>query len=142
MDIADIDLVSVDHVLMTTRAVRKRLDLTRPVEREVIEECINIAIQAPTGGNDQGWHFVVVTDAATITQITTDQATKKRMACSSQSRMSSGCARSSRRRRGSSTPRPRRRKSRGDTLRSRCSPGYSGASTRQPNSRAKSRVRE
>jgi nitroreductase len=48
MDSADIDLASVDHVLMTTRAVRKRFDLTRPVEREVIERCIEIAIQAPT----------------------------------------------------------------------------------------------
>ncbi len=48
MNIADIDLASVDHVLMTTRAVGRRLDLTRPVEREVIEGCIEIAIQAPT----------------------------------------------------------------------------------------------
>lgn len=53
----------VDKLLTTTRSVRKRLDLSRPVEREVIEACLNIAIQAPTGGNSQGWHFVVVTDA-------------------------------------------------------------------------------
>lgn len=51
-----------DELLMTTRAVRKRLDLDRPVEREVIEECIEIAIQAPTGSNRQNWHWVVVTD--------------------------------------------------------------------------------
>ncbi len=57
-----VDLKTVDKLLMTTRSVRKRLDLTRPVERPVIEECLEIAIQAPTGGNSQGWHFVVVTD--------------------------------------------------------------------------------
>ena len=63
MDIADIDLVSVDHVLMTTRAVRKRLDLARPVGREVIERCIEIAIQAPTALYGETWHFIVITDA-------------------------------------------------------------------------------
>ncbi len=56
------DLAAVDHILTTTRSVRKRLDLTRPVEPEVIEEAIEIALQAPTGSNIQGWHFVVVTD--------------------------------------------------------------------------------
>lgn len=54
--------LSADEVLTTTRSVRKRLDLERPVEREVIEECIDIALQAPTGSNGQGWHFVVVED--------------------------------------------------------------------------------
>jgi nitroreductase len=44
--------------------VRKRLDLTRPVERGVLEECLALAQQAPTGGNRQGWGFVVVTDPA------------------------------------------------------------------------------
>jgi nitroreductase len=56
------DLSSVDHLLTTTRAVRKRLDLQRPVEPEVIEECLRLAIQAPTGGNSQGWRWLVVTD--------------------------------------------------------------------------------
>src|SRR6185295_15354879 len=51
-----------DQLLTTTRAVRKRLDLDRPVEPSVIEECLQIAIQAPTGSNLQRWHFVVVTD--------------------------------------------------------------------------------
>jgi nitroreductase len=51
-----------DEVLSTTRAVRKRLDLTRPVEREVLEECLRLAQQAPTASYSQGWHFVVVTD--------------------------------------------------------------------------------
>ena len=57
------DLESVDHILTTTRSVRKRLDLTRAVDPELIEECIEIAIQAPTGSNLQGWYFMVVTDA-------------------------------------------------------------------------------
>ncbi len=58
------DLTTADHLLTTTRSVRKRLDLTRPVEPEVIERCIEIALQAPTGSNLQGWHFLVVTDSA------------------------------------------------------------------------------
>jgi nitroreductase len=53
-----------DQLLTTTRSVRKRLDLERPVEREVIEECLEVAIQAPTGSNMQGWHWVFVTDPA------------------------------------------------------------------------------
>jgi nitroreductase len=52
-----------DELLSTTRAVRKRLDLERPVEREVLEECLGLAQQAPTASYSQGWHFVVVTDA-------------------------------------------------------------------------------
>jgi len=51
-----------DQLLSTTRAVRKRLDLTRPVERELLQECLELAFQAPTGGNLQGWHFVLVTE--------------------------------------------------------------------------------
>lgn len=53
-----------DQLLTTTRSVRKRLDFARPVEPEVIRECLEIAVQAPTGGNLQIWSFVVVTDAA------------------------------------------------------------------------------
>jgi nitroreductase len=52
-----------DEVLSTTRAVRRRLDLTRPVEREVLEACLRLAQQAPTASFAQNWHFVVVTDA-------------------------------------------------------------------------------
>jgi len=55
--------LSPDELLTTTRSVRKRLDVERPVEREVLEECLAIAQQAPTGGNAQAWGFVVVTDA-------------------------------------------------------------------------------
>jgi nitroreductase len=58
------DLATVDHLLTTTRSVRKRLDLKRPVPRALVDECIKIALQAPTGSNTQGWHFLVVTDAA------------------------------------------------------------------------------
>jgi nitroreductase len=54
-----------DDLLSTTRSVRLRLDLTRPVEHSLIKECLDIAQQAPTGGNQQGWSFVVVTDAET-----------------------------------------------------------------------------
>ena len=64
-----LDLTSVDHVLTTTRSVRRRLDLTRPVEPEVIEECLRLAIQAPTGGNTQGWRWIVVTDAELRAQL-------------------------------------------------------------------------
>lgn len=56
------DITTTDKLLTTTRSVRKRLDLTRPVEPQIIEECLEIAIQAPTGSNSQGWHFMVVTD--------------------------------------------------------------------------------
>jgi nitroreductase len=52
-----------DELLSTTRSVRRRLDLSRPVEREVIEECLHLAQQAPTASNSQRWHFVIVTDA-------------------------------------------------------------------------------
>jgi nitroreductase len=55
--------LTADQVLTTTRSVRKRLDLTRPVEPELIRECLEIALQAPSGSNSQQWHFVVVTDA-------------------------------------------------------------------------------
>ena len=55
--------LSVDEVLTTTRSVRKRLDLDKPVPREVLLECLELAIQAPTGSNSQGWQWVFVDDA-------------------------------------------------------------------------------
>jgi nitroreductase len=64
-----LDLSTVDHLLSSTRAVRKRLDLARPVEPEVIEECLRLAIQAPTGSNSQGWRWIVVTDEAKRTAL-------------------------------------------------------------------------
>jgi nitroreductase len=51
-----------DEVLTTTRSVRKRLDLTRSVPMQLVRECLQLALQAPTGGNSQSWHWVVVTD--------------------------------------------------------------------------------
>jgi nitroreductase len=54
--------MSFDHVLLTTRAVRRRLDLHRPVEMEVLRECFELAQQAPTQSDTQGFHFIVVTD--------------------------------------------------------------------------------
>jgi len=56
--------LSADDVLSTTRAVRKRLDLDRPVERAVLMECLELAVQAPTGSNSQGWQWIFVEDAA------------------------------------------------------------------------------
>jgi nitroreductase len=58
-----IDVRNADHLLSTTRAVRKRLDLDRPVSREVILECLRLATQAPTASNEQTWRWMVVTDA-------------------------------------------------------------------------------
>ncbi|POX90691.1 nitroreductase [Mycobacterium kansasii] len=57
------DLASVDELLTTTRSVRRRLDLNRPVGREVILECLRLATQAPTASNAQDWRWLVITDA-------------------------------------------------------------------------------
>ena len=57
-----IDIGSVDQALMTTRAVRRRLDLTRPVDRQIILDCIDIAEQAPSGGNQGSRRWIVVED--------------------------------------------------------------------------------
>jgi hypothetical protein len=59
---APMDLATVDKLLTTTRTVRKRLDVTRAVAPEILQTCLEIAIQAPTGGNIPRYHFVVVTD--------------------------------------------------------------------------------
>ena len=56
--------LSPDELLTSTRAVRKRLDFDRPVARALVEECVEIAVQAPSGSNRQGWHWVLVDDAA------------------------------------------------------------------------------
>jgi nitroreductase len=57
------DIPTVDELLSTTRAVRRRLDVARPVERDIIFECLQLAIQAPTASNDQNWRWMVITDA-------------------------------------------------------------------------------
>ena len=54
--------LSPDALLTTTRSVRKRLDLTRPVPVALIEECLRIAQQAPCGSGRQAAHWIVVTD--------------------------------------------------------------------------------
>jgi nitroreductase len=61
----EFDLTQTDELLATTRAVRKRLDLDRAVPRELITECLELAVQAPTGSNSQGWRWLVVEDADT-----------------------------------------------------------------------------
>ena len=58
-----IDVANSDLLLSTTRSVRKRLDFDRPVEREVLLECLQLAVQAPTASNRQTWRWMVVTDA-------------------------------------------------------------------------------
>jgi nitroreductase len=57
-------LLTPDELLTTTRAVRKRLDLTRAVPLELVRECLEVALQAPSGSNRQTWHWVVVTETA------------------------------------------------------------------------------
>jgi nitroreductase len=54
--------LSPDELLSTTRSVRRRLDLTRQVDATLIEQYLDLAQQAPSGGNQQGWSFVIVTD--------------------------------------------------------------------------------
>ena len=71
------DISSVDELLSTTRAVRRRLDLQRPVERQVILDCLELVMQAPTASNEQSWRWMVVTDAdkrAAIAEIYRDIA--------------------------------------------------------------------
>jgi len=63
------DLEQTDALLTTTRAVRKRLDLERPVPREIINECLEIAVQAPTASNSQTWRWMVIDDPQRRTQI-------------------------------------------------------------------------
>ena len=64
------DLATIDHLLTSTRSVRRRLDLSRPVEADVIQRCLDIAIQAPAGGNLARYHFLVVTDPSKRSEIT------------------------------------------------------------------------
>ncbi|NND66193.1 MAG: nitroreductase family protein, partial [Halioglobus sp.] len=66
---ADSQLDSAEYVLTTTRSVRKRLDLGRPVQRPVVEECLEIALQAPNGSNLNSWRWVIVDDRDTINRI-------------------------------------------------------------------------
>jgi nitroreductase len=58
-----------DELLSTTRAVRKRLDLAKPVERDVLLDCVNLAVQAPSGSNSQRWHWLFVSDPHTKSEL-------------------------------------------------------------------------
>jgi nitroreductase len=61
--------LSVDEVLTTTRTVRKRLDVTRPVPRALLEECLDVALQAPNGSNRNLWRWIIVDDPAMIAKL-------------------------------------------------------------------------
>jgi nitroreductase len=61
--------LSVDEALSTTRAVRKRLDVSRPVPRAVLEECLELALQAPNGANRNEWRWIIVDDPALIARL-------------------------------------------------------------------------
>ena len=65
MSAADFDLTQFDEILSTARSVRRKLDFERPVEREVLFDCIDVAVQAPTGLGGENWRFVVVDEADT-----------------------------------------------------------------------------
>ncbi len=62
-------MLTPDELLTTTRSVRKRLDLSRPVPLDLVRECLEIATQAPSGSNSQQWHWIVITDPAVRAQI-------------------------------------------------------------------------
>jgi len=61
--------LSPDQVLTTTRAVRRRLDLARPVPRAIVERCMEIALQAPNGSNLNTWRWIAVDDRPTIARM-------------------------------------------------------------------------
>jgi len=61
-------MLNADEVLVTTRSVRKRLDLSRPVSRALIAECLDIAFQAPNGSNQNTWQWVVIDDRELVRQ--------------------------------------------------------------------------
>jgi len=65
------DLAETDRLLSTTRAVRRRLDLSRPVERETVLDCVRLAQQAPTASNTQTWRWLVVTEPSLRSEIAT-----------------------------------------------------------------------
>src|SRR5215210_2883203 len=67
---SDIDLAAADHLLTTTKQVRKRLDLSRPVPRDLLLECIDIASHAPMGGNQERNRWMIIDDPAIKAEIT------------------------------------------------------------------------
>ena len=71
------DLDDVDRLLTTTKAVRRRLDLDRPVPREVLVECLRLASYAPSASNAQEWHWVVVDDPEILRRAVGEQYRKR-----------------------------------------------------------------
>jgi nitroreductase len=69
VSVAELLPLTPDELLSTTRAVRRRLDLSRPVPLAVIREALEVALQAPSGGNRQRWHWIVVTDPELKAQV-------------------------------------------------------------------------
>ena len=67
---------TIDWVLTTTRAVRRRLDLDRAVDLDVVLECLDLALQAPTGGDFQGWRYIVITEPDTKARSGTSTSTR------------------------------------------------------------------
>ena len=63
------DIENIEHVLKTARSVRRKLDFSRPVSREDLEACIDVAVQAPTGIIGENWRFLIVTDPEPKRQI-------------------------------------------------------------------------
>jgi nitroreductase len=61
--------LTIDDVLTTTRAVRKRLDISRPVPRALIEQCLELAFQAPNGSNKNLWRWIIVDDLALVAKL-------------------------------------------------------------------------
>ena len=69
MSATPFDLSQTDRLLTTTRSVRKRLDFSRAVDRQIVLDCLGVATQAPTGGNSQPWRWLVVDDTRVKAQI-------------------------------------------------------------------------
>jgi nitroreductase len=67
--------LTVDEVLTTTRAVRKRLDVSKPVPRAVLEECLELALQAPNGSNRNDWRWIIVDDPEMIAKLAQEYRT-------------------------------------------------------------------
>lgn len=63
------DLAPIDRLLTTTKAVRRRLDLGRPVDRETVVDCIRLASYAPNASNAQEWHWLVIDDPEQIARV-------------------------------------------------------------------------
>ena len=72
--------LSADELLTTTRAVRRRLDTSRPVSRALIEECLELAMQAPNGSNLNKWRWVIIDDPDKIRQLADQYAEAMKMA--------------------------------------------------------------